>query len=197
MRILFLCDEYPPCKHGGIGSATQILARELVKKGHSIFVCGFYPYYRTSLFFEDDYGVKVFRLFYGNRTKLKFSRHKIFGRLINIEKDFNTYCEYLIRFIRENEIDIIEIPDFNEAFRYSGPRMISFPDFGIPVIVKLHGTYTYLYHQKNDRLFKMPIYCKEKFLIHYANKVVAISEFIKKIVENGEIMGFSVQRCPT
>jgi len=32
MHICFLCNEYPPAQHGGIGSFTQTLARELVKQ---------------------------------------------------------------------------------------------------------------------------------------------------------------------
>ena len=63
MNILYLCDEYPPCTHGGIGAVVQNLAHELVLKGHNIYVCGFYPYYRKASVFEDDFGVKVYRRF--------------------------------------------------------------------------------------------------------------------------------------
>ena len=81
MNILYLCDEYPPCQHGGIGSVTQSLARELVSKGHKVSVCGFYPYYRTAAAYEEDFGVQAYRYFYGNWLLLKLSRHKYFGRI--------------------------------------------------------------------------------------------------------------------
>lgn len=44
MNILFICDEYPPGKNGGIGTVVQNLGRELVKQGHSIFVVGLYHF---------------------------------------------------------------------------------------------------------------------------------------------------------
>ena len=44
MKILFYCNEYPPYPTGGIGSVTKIVAEELVKRGHEIFVVGYYPY---------------------------------------------------------------------------------------------------------------------------------------------------------
>lgn len=34
MNICFICDEYPPGLHGGIGTMTQVLARALTQAGH-------------------------------------------------------------------------------------------------------------------------------------------------------------------
>lgn len=184
MNILYLCDEYPPCQHGGIGSVTQNLARELVLKGYQVSVCGFYPYYRTALSFEVDHGVKVYRCFYGNRLLLKLSRNKYLGWFVNIESKFNSYTKFLVEFIKKNRIDILEIPDFNEVFRYSGPQFISFPDFGIPSVIKLHGNFSYFDHLKKERSFNKSIYRKEHYLIQNANKVLAISEFSKKVVKD-------------
>jgi len=184
MNILYLCDEYPPCQHGGIGTVTQNLARELVLKGHNVYVCGFYPYYRTASAFEDDFGVKVYRRFYGNKILLKLSRHEYLGRFLNIERHFNSYTKYLKEFIKKNEIEIIEIPDFNEAFRYTGPRFINFPDFGIPSIVKLHGTFSFFDHLEREQYLNDNIYRKEHFLIQNANLVLAISEFTKRVVKD-------------
>jgi glycogen synthase len=189
LNILYLCDEYPPCKHGGIGTVTQFLARELVKKRHKVTVCGFYPYYRTALPIEDDFGVKVYRRFYGSRLSLYLSRHKSLGKLFNIENEFNSYTHFLIELIKKQEIDLIEIPDFNEAFRYTGSRFISFPDFGISTIVKLHGSYSFVNRTVKGMPFSRSIYEKEKYLVHSASKVLAVSNFSKKEAE--EIFGYS------
>ncbi|MFZ2322079.1 MAG: glycosyltransferase family 4 protein [Ignavibacteriaceae bacterium] len=183
MNILFLCDEYPPCNHGGIGSVTQTLARELAKKGQNIFVVGFYPYFRKGLKFENDEGVKVYRLFYGNWLTLQFSRRNFWGRILNIENEFNSYIRFLYQFIKNNKIDLIEIPDFNETFRYSGQRLIKFPDFNIPTIVKLHGTYNFISYLTNNKFDTKNIYSKEKSLIDNATKVIATSKFIKEEVK--------------
>jgi glycogen(starch) synthase len=183
VNILFLCDEYPQCKHGGIGTVTQTLARELVKKGLNVSVQGFYPYYRKALPFEDDFGVKVYRYFYGNFLILKLSRHKLIGRVINIESKFNDYTGRLKQFIRVNNIDLIEIPDFNESFRYSGPKIIRFPDFGIPTVVKIHGTYSFINHLEKNGPFENTLFRKESLHIHSATKVVAVSIFARDIAE--------------
>lgn len=162
---------------------TQTLARELAKKGQNIFVVGFYPYFRKGLKFENDEGVKVYRLFYGNWLTLQFSRRNFWGRFLNIGNEFNFYIKFLYQFIKDNKIDLMEIPDFNEAFRYSGSRFIKFPDFNIPMIVKLHGTYNFINHLTNNKSNIQNIYCKEKFLIDNATKVIATSKFIKEEIK--------------
>jgi glycosyltransferase involved in cell wall biosynthesis len=181
MNILYLCDEYPPCQHGGIGSVTQQLAREMVKKNHKVSVCGFYPYYRKADFYEEDQGVRVYRRFYGNKLILKLSKHKFLGRIVNIENAFNNYLEFLNALIDKNKIEIIEIPDFNEAFYYTGPRFINFPDFKIPSVIKLHGSYSYFEQIKKKGSYIDFIYKKELFLIHSGTRVLSISEFSKNV----------------
>jgi len=61
MNILYICDEYPPGKHGGIGTAVQLLARTMVQRGHNVVVAGFYDWgYGGDDHFEDQ-GVLVYR----------------------------------------------------------------------------------------------------------------------------------------
>ena len=70
MNILYLCDEYPPGRHGGIGTAVQLLAREMVQQGHKVIVAGFYEWgYGQKDEFE-DMGVKVYRFRRGLDTRL-------------------------------------------------------------------------------------------------------------------------------
>jgi glycosyltransferase involved in cell wall biosynthesis len=177
MNILYLCDEYPPCQHGGIGTVTQLLARALVKKGHKVVVAGFYPYYREAANEEIDHGVKVCRFIYGSRLQLQLSKRKYIGNFFNIEKQFNKYINSLKKIIIENHIDVIETPDFVEAFRYTGPRIIQFPDFGIPIIVKLHGTYTFFNHLENIHSISDNIFKKENLHLDNATGIIAISNF--------------------
>ncbi len=60
MNICFLCNEYPPGPHGGVGSFTQTLGRALAARGHHITVAGLYPLVEERE--EDDQGVRVIRL---------------------------------------------------------------------------------------------------------------------------------------
>jgi glycogen synthase len=184
MNILYLCDEYPPCQHGGIGSATQLLARTLVSKGHKVVVAGFYPYYRMAHVEENDHGVKIYRFFYGSRLQLQLSKRNFFGRFINIDQQFNKYIVFLRKIIQKDQISIIETPDFVEAFRYSGPRIIRFPDFGIPMVVKLHSSYTVLNAQNKKSNSNKTIFIKEQYLLDSAKGIVGVSENIKQRVKS-------------
>lgn len=56
MHICFLCNEYPPGRHGGIGTFTQTLGRDLVERGHQVSVVGIYAD-RNGI--ENDCGVQV------------------------------------------------------------------------------------------------------------------------------------------
>lgn len=58
LHICFLCNEYPPGKHGGIGTFAQTLARRLVARGHKVTVIGFYPIRQRTLDTDDGVGVR-------------------------------------------------------------------------------------------------------------------------------------------
>lgn len=60
MHICFLCHEYPPVPHGGIGSFTQTMARALARRGHRVTVVGCYRQRGATA--ESDEGVDVLRL---------------------------------------------------------------------------------------------------------------------------------------
>src|SRR6266480_1622429 len=60
LHICFLCGEYPPGKHGGIGMLTRTLGRALVKEGHTVSVIGVYPI--SSVIRENDEGVRIVRV---------------------------------------------------------------------------------------------------------------------------------------
>ena len=62
MKICFICNEYPPGPHGGIGSSTQTLARALVGRGHSVRVVGVYKTGYPAPHYEVDQGVEVWRM---------------------------------------------------------------------------------------------------------------------------------------
>ena len=41
MNIIYICNEYPPGKIGGIGTFVHELANQLANRDHKIFVVGF------------------------------------------------------------------------------------------------------------------------------------------------------------
>jgi len=60
MHILYLCPEYPPSRHGGIGSFVQTLGRALVRRGHQVTVAGLYEPAEAGE--SEDEGVRVIRV---------------------------------------------------------------------------------------------------------------------------------------
>lgn len=154
MNILYLCDEYPPGKHGGIGTYVRLIALQMVKLGHNVVVAGLYsPGYGGADKFNDE-GVKVYRFrrgfdfgFLCNETSLA-SRVSI--RLLkdsglmerDLKKSLGAYKNKLEQLITAYKIDIIEMPDYNDYMRFCN-SYISFPKLSVPVVVKMHGSTTY------------------------------------------------------
>jgi glycosyltransferase involved in cell wall biosynthesis len=60
MHLCFLCNEYPPGPHGGVGSVTQTLAQALVARGHVVTVMGIYPAQQAGI--SQQAGVRVVRV---------------------------------------------------------------------------------------------------------------------------------------
>ena len=60
MHICYVCSEYPPAPHGGIGSFTQTLGRAVAARGHRVSVIGMYPDAYAGV--AHDQGVAVVRL---------------------------------------------------------------------------------------------------------------------------------------
>jgi len=120
MRICFVCHEYPPGPHGGIGTLVQILARSLALAGHQVRVVGVYAPTYPAPGYEVDRGVRVWRL---RRPQVRggwvLSRLELFRRL-------SDWC-------RQGEIDLIEIPDW-EGWAAGWPRL------PVPVVARLSGS---------------------------------------------------------
>lgn len=148
MKILFYCNEYPPYPTGGIGSVTKIVAEELVKRGHEIFVVGYYPYNKTVPQYSCINGVKIYRLNLGLRdTKLKL---KLFFLLLKIglnhsivQKELSYTEQFIESLIEKEHIDILELTDYYD-FNACTRHKLYFRKFSVPTILKIHGSVSFL-----------------------------------------------------
>jgi glycosyltransferase involved in cell wall biosynthesis len=158
MRILFICDEYPPGNTGGIGTTVQNLGRELVKQGHDVFVVGLYAYRFKGLDYFEDRGVKVWRLRYS--LNLPFSTNskvfrvlermpKFFQRHLNGQSAYNRFQQFIDAFIQEHQISVIELADYNSFAMYIG-FPVEWPRYKVPMVVKIHGSYTYFANEMQE-----------------------------------------------
>ncbi|HAD33821.1 MAG TPA: hypothetical protein DCF44_04900, partial [Chitinophagaceae bacterium] len=119
MKILYICNEYPPHLHGGIGSFTRDIAEAMYQKGHEVVVWGVYP--------ELDYckeecinGVRVYRL----------KGRKDSGRFNAFLYRYEFYRQ-LKRFLNKRHFDIVECQEWRGLL----PLGLNHPGF----IVRLHG----------------------------------------------------------
>ena len=123
MKIGFLCNEYPPANHGGIGSFTRVLARALVRAGHEVRVLGVVPPGEQAEDYEEDRGVRVWRVRRSLRTPGWLAARFLLARTA-------------MRWARRGEIDILEAPD------YQG-WVAGWPRLPVPVVLRLHGSSAY------------------------------------------------------
>jgi glycosyltransferase involved in cell wall biosynthesis len=150
MNILYICDEYPPGPNGGIGSVVQNLARELVKQGHKVYVVGLYPIGYGFEDYEEDNGVKVWRLryeqYFSNNKILKVllrSLPSVARSMLKTHKAYESFVMFIKTLIAKESIDIVEMPDWNTFIYEIGINKV-FPKLDVPLVVKFHCSRSYL-----------------------------------------------------
>lgn len=160
MNILYYCAEYPPAITGGIGTVTKILAEELVRQGHNVYVIGLYSAFEHYLPQRSTInGVHVYRYF---EKKEIWGNGKIGRKLTTLitllglrDKRNQNECSFIeneiSRLCQEQHIDIIELTDYY-SFIAKARRPLTFKKFTIPTIVRAHGSVSFLsYFKKHPR----------------------------------------------
>ncbi len=186
MNILYLCDEYPPGRHGGIGTSVQLLARAMVRLGHNVIAAGLYsPGYGGDDEFEDE-GVKVYRFrreFDAKWLTDQSLPFRIYNRVLkdtglmerDIKKSLLLYKRQLEKIISEHKIELIEMPDYNDYVRFC-KTYIPFPQLSVPVVIKMNGSITYFAAEANkpvpSHIVKM-----EQTILNQAAAVASASKY--------------------
>jgi glycosyltransferase involved in cell wall biosynthesis len=140
MKIAYVCNEYPPAPHGGIGTFVHTMAHGIAGRGHDVTVVGWgdQPGER------DDDGVRV--------VVLPMSRLRFIGWYLNRRR----LADWLSRETAKESFDIIETVDFE------GPLIRRMDK--IPVVVRLHLTDTSIRKHAGLKVKGMPCYCEKKQL---------------------------------
>ena len=162
MKICFICGEYPPGPHGGIGTMTQVLGRSLTKQGHDVRVVGVYPAHYPGPDFEVDLGVQVWRLrdLSGPGGWIA-SRYRLYRKVSD--------------WVRAGDVDVVEVPDYQGWA--AGWRPLA-----APVIARLHGSLTYFaaeLHRPIDRIS----YWLEQACLRRTNYICSVSQYTSKVTE--------------
>lgn len=187
MNILFYCNEYPPYPSGGIGSVTKIVAEELAKKGHQIYIIGYYPSSKDLQQKSIINGVTIFRYNRNYRNRfLGLSYFKFLNKIHLVRKIIQkeiTFIENKIdEIIQTYKIDILELTDFYD-FNYYNASNLKYKKFSIPTILRIHGCVSFLYALKkiNNRI----AYKNDASHFARCNYISSVSQFsLKYIKEN-------------
>lgn len=117
MHICYLCNEYPPAPHGGIGTVVQTLGRALVRRGHAVTVLGTYaPEWQGRTV---DEGIEVVRL--------PRARTRGTGFVVNGSRTRRALAEIH----EKRSIDVLEGSELSLAFL---PRRLPYT-----AVIRMHG----------------------------------------------------------
>lgn len=198
MNILMICDEYPPGRHGGVGTAVQVQARQMVKMGHNVVVAGYcHRGYGGEDEFNDN-GVKVFR-FRQMFASPFFERHDsiivrtvtrvfTYTRLFqwDIQRSLKQYGKFLNKLIKDYNIDIVEIPDYHDYMRFCY-KPVHFPAINAPYVVKLNGSMTY-FNAEAGQPTPAHITQMEQRVLNNAEAVAAVSRYTARL--SAEVLNY-------
>lgn len=186
MNILFYCAEYPPCKTGGIGSVTKIFAEELVRRGHNVYVVGYYAKYKGFRRYTKINGVHIYRLnLYDTYLAGIYFILKCLNKLHISSLVYNLRVKYTESFIKsfvfDKKIDILELTDyypFNINLRNN-----NYYKFKVPTILRIHGSLSFLYDQRGEVVPSF-IECNDKMHFLRCDYISAVSKYSLNWVKN-------------
>jgi glycosyltransferase involved in cell wall biosynthesis len=166
VNVLFVCNEYPPSRHGGIGTFVKTLASALVASGHRVYVVGVYPGIEANECVVQD-GVEVHRL--PSRTiRVQAGRYRLSATWLI---DHMLLSREVARLCRARRIDVVESHD------WSGPLWWKPP---VPTVVRLHGAHTANATYEGVRVSRLTA-LTERRTVAMADKLVAVSRHIGQV----------------
>lgn len=174
MRILFICHEYPPKQHGGIGSFTKLLAEKLADNGFVVEVIGYGMNNETTV--SNENGVVVHRLPIAPKVKNKY-----FNILLDFYNRFSFHLK-LKKHVNSTSPDIIESHEWTGPlfFKIKGPKLV----------VRLHGSNTAFREYMDLKRNILTAYF-EKRTIKHADHVVSVSNHIAEITKSSFNLDFN------
>lgn len=192
MNILFSCDEYPPAKTGGIGSATKTVAEGLARKGHNVYVVSG----RLDCSLPEVAvinGVTIYRLYLMQKISWLFTDKNIAIKLHNIAIRFGWLASYAIReykrkqkfierIIQEKHIDVVELTDYTLLSKYyASTKELSFEKISVPTVARVHGSMSFLRYYR-DGYVNPVMKANDKHFFESVDKILSVSKFAADFV---------------
>lgn len=197
MNILYLCDEYPPVKTGGIGIVTKVVAEAMAWRGHGVYVVSGRPVGHGLAHEVVENGVTVFRLTYFKalyplgllpdkwKDKAILLLKKIGIMRILAEQAQRQSNQFVKILIREKLIDVVEKPDYTILSKYFSTP-VKFASYGIPTVIRVHGALSFLSYYKTGIITSVQ---RQNDIDNYlsGDRICAVSNFSKEFVQ--QILG--------
>lgn len=166
-KLVYICDEYPPFRNGGIGTYTKEVAEQLVERDHDVTVVGVYKDITCDTETVQN-GVKV--------IQLSPTRFGMFG-------DRYKLYRHVKKFARVQKIDFLECQEV-------GGYLAFWPRTDFKIIVRLHGSITHTDHVLGRTNWKNKIWkALEKSTLKRADHIVSVSAYTAKCTQ--KIFGLS------
>lgn len=170
MHIGFICHEYPPCNHGGIGSFMKDLAEALHKQGHDVTVIGYYitPVLKLDKIVDEVInGVRILRYPHGKKfssipLNTLYIRYKLYTQIKKLHS--------------QKKFDIIESPGGSGWLPFGLPK-------NIPLVSRLHGGEVYTAFQLGKKISKL-IRLLEKKQLQNSAQIVSVSKYTAETISN-------------
>lgn len=156
MNILFLCNEYPPRPHGGIGTSVHQLAHRLVAEGHRVWVLG----WGREAARYDDRGVTVEVLAETRVPKLGWWRNR------------RACARRIVALDRRHGLDLVEGPDWC--------GMAAWQSLPVPYVVRLNGSDSY-FGRVLDLPVRPAVRRAEASNLRRADAIVSVSRFCWRV----------------
>ncbi len=147
---------------------VRILSRELVKKGNEVRVVGIYPVSYPAPDYEEDQGVKVWRL----RT-----RKGKFGWVIPYMKQYRMIKDWVFN----GDAEIVEAPDSRGWFAF-------WPGLPVPLVLRANGANTYFARVLGTSVNRLTRILETRSY-RRANAFISVSEFTSGLTR--EVFGLS------
>lgn len=182
MKILFFTNEYshpklPP--NGGVGTFFKTISKELVDKGHEVYIYGFSK--KKYQIIDNNIKVIFFKQYSKSRpfSELLRSLSSSLGLSATAEywlkKERLFLAKKLKSYAVKNDIDIIQ------SFTFNG--FTAYWDNSIPLVTRFHGSRGFWHHYLGKKNEELKI-AMEKKALTATPYTVANSHFSKKFIKN-------------
>lgn len=170
MKILMLTWEYPPRIVGGIARVVHDLSKRLIKDGHDVTVItykeGDVPY------FEDDKGVKVYRV-----ENYMINPNNFIDWVMQL--NFNMLAKANELISKEGKFDVIHAHDWLVAYAAKSLKN----SYGTPITATIHATESGRNSGIHDEVQRY-INDTEWMLTYEATEVIVNSNYMKRELQS-------------